>query len=455
MTFVELRLAEPIVRAVAAEGYAAPTPIQAMAIPAIMAGHDVLGCAQTGTGKTGAFALPILHQLAMTPSASPGATRSGGTMNNGRGRGRGRNQRNGRGWPASAGPATPRVLVVCPTRELASQIDERFRAYGEHLPVRTAVIFGGVSQFHQERRLRAGIDILTATPGRLLDLMNQGIIDLRTVETLVLDEADRMLDMGFIRDIRKIVESMPTERQTLLFSATMPREVRGLADSILRDPVSVEAAPGASTVEAVTQSVYKVARAAKPDLLHRLLSSDATGRTLVFSRTKHGADRIVKQLKRSGIEAAAIHGNKSQNARTRTLDGFRSGRMSILVATDIASRGIDVDGITHVINFDMPNEPETYVHRIGRTARAGASGTAVSFCDRDELGDLRAIERLIEQKLDVAEDTIGDVHDGRTGQSTHTSQQQRTRGPGRNTGQSQGRRKPQRSNRRRAQHSRR
>ncbi len=455
MTFEELRLAEPIVRAVAAEGYSAPTRIQAMAIPAIIDGQDVLGCAQTGTGKTGAFALPILHQLTMNPALAntPGTTRA--TQNRSQGKNNRRRGRRGQANQPTGGPAQPRVLVVCPTRELASQIDERFRAYGEHLPTRTAVIFGGVSQFHQERRLRSGIDILTATPGRLLDLMNQGIIDLRKIETLVLDEADRMLDMGFIRDIRKIVETMPSNRQTLLFSATMPREVRVLADSILRDPVTVEAAQVASTAEAITQSVYKVAKANKPELLQRLLNSDDTGRTLVFSRTKHGADRIVKQLGRVGIEAAAIHGNKSQNARTRALDGFRSGTMHVLVATDIASRGIDVDGITHVINFDMPGEPETYVHRIGRTARAGASGAAVSFCDRDELGDLRAIERLIEQTLDVAGDSIGDRGEprGERQPGTRTNRQPRRRRPAGDSGHAQGGRKPQRSRRRRSQHA--
>jgi ATP-dependent RNA helicase RhlE len=376
MRFHELRLTEPIVRAVAAQGYTTPTPIQKKAIPEALAGKDVLGCARTGTGKTGAFALPILHRLA----------------------GPARNDRRSRG---------PRALVVCPTRELATQIRESFVAYGRHLPLRHAVVFGGVSQAGQVRALRAGVDVLVATPGRLLDLMEQGLVDLRAVEVLVLDEADRMLDMGFIRDIRRIVERVPSRRQTLLFSATMPAEIRRLADAMLRDPVFVKASPVASTAEAVAQTVYLVARKDKPALLERLLGHEAMGRTLVFTRTKHGADKLVRKLRRSGIEAGAIHGNKTQNARTRALDGFKSGGTPVLVATDIASRGIDVDEITHVVNFDMPNVPETYVHRIGRTARAGASGIALSFCDHEEVADLRAIERLIGTPLDV----VGDERD--------------------------------------------
>jgi ATP-dependent RNA helicase RhlE len=378
MRFNELRLAEPIVRAVAAEGYTTPTPIQRKAIPAALTGKDVLGCAQTGTGKTAAFALPILHRLA------------GAAVKNGR---RTRNSRGSR----------PRTLVLCPTRELASQIHESFRAYGRNLPLRHAVVFGGVSQARQVRDLRAGTDVLVATPGRLLDLIGQGLVDLRAIEVLVLDEADRMLDMGFIRDIRSIVQLLPSRRQTLLFSATMPAEIRRLADSILREPVFVQATPAASTAEAVSQTVYLVARKNKPILLERLLRHEAMERTLIFTRTKHGADRLVRILRRSGIEAGAIHGNKNQSARTRALAGFKTGGTPVLVATDIASRGIDVDEITHVVNFDMPNVPETYVHRIGRTARAGASGIAVSFCDHDELDDLRAIERLIRMELEVIE----------------------------------------------------
>ncbi len=380
MRFHELRLAEPIVRAVAAEGYTTPTPIQTKAIPEALAGKDVLGCAQTGTGKTGAFALPILHRL-----ARPAVVHGQRTRNRTRG-------------------GRPRALVLCPTRELATQIFESFGAYGRNLALRHAVIFGGVSQARQVRELRAGIDVLVATPGRLLDLIEQGFVDLRAIEVLVLDEADRMLDMGFIRDIRRVVKQLPSRRQTLLFSATMPAEICRLADSILRGPISVRVTPEASTVEAISQFVYLVARKNKPILLKRLLRHQGMGRTLVFTRTKYGADKLVRVLRRSGIEAGAIHGNKNQSARTRALDGFKSGGTPVLVATDIASRGIDVDEITHVVNFDMPNVPETYVHRIGRTARAGASGIAVSFCDHDELDDLRAIERLIRMQLKVIED---------------------------------------------------
>ncbi|MHC4419771.1 MAG: DEAD/DEAH box helicase [Planctomycetota bacterium] len=382
MRFNELRLAEPIVRAVAAKGYATPTPIQKKAIPEALAGRDVLGCAQTCTGKTGAFALPILHWLATT------STVGASTRNRNRYRLRG---------------GRPRALVLCPTRELATQIFESFSAYGRNLALRHTVVFGGVSQVRQVRDLRAGIDVLVATPGRLLDLIGQGFIDLGAIEVLVLDEADRMLDMGFIRDIRKVVDLLPSRRQTLLFSATMPAEIRQLADSILRQPVFVRAGPVATTVEAVSQSVYLVARRNKPILLERLLRHKAMERTLIFTRTKYGADKLVRTLRRSGIEAGAIHSNKNQNARTRALDGFKSGGMPVLVATDIASRGIDVDEITHVVNFDIPNVSETYIHRIGRTARAGASGIALSFCDHEEFDDLRAIERLIGMQLDVIE----------------------------------------------------
>jgi ATP-dependent RNA helicase RhlE len=379
MSFSELGLAEPIVRAVAAEGYTAPTPIQTKAIPEILAGRDVLGCAQTGTGKTGAFALPILHRFARSLAQADSRKRS------------------------SSKGRKPRAVVLCPTRELATQIFESFKAYGRHLPIRHAVIFGGVSQHHQVRELRAGIDVLIATPGRLLDLMQQGHVDLSAIEVLVLDEADRMLDMGFIRDIRKVVDRLPAERQTLFFSATMPGEIRQLADSILQEPVFVQAARIAAPAEAIAQTVYLVARNRKAALLERLLRGDSMGRTLIFTRTKHGADKLVKSLRNSGIEADAIHGNKNQTARTRALAGFKSGRMPVLVATDIASRGIDVEEITHVVNYDMPNVPETYIHRIGRTARAGASGIALSFCDHEELGDLRAIERLLGMQLAISD----------------------------------------------------
>ncbi len=377
MNFQDLGLAQPIVRAIAAEGYATPTPIQAQAIPVILTGKDIFGCAQTGTGKTGAFAMPVLSRLA-PPPAQPGA----------------RPRNNPAGGRA-------RALVLCPTRELAMQIFESFRTYGRHLGLRYVTIFGGVNQNPQVRALRTGVDVIVATPGRLQDLMEQGHVDLSAVETLVLDEADRMLDMGFVHDIRRIAEELPESRQTLLFSATMPTEIRKLASTLLRDPEFIQVAPVASTAAAITQSVYHVSGKNKPELLQRLLRDASVGRTLVFTRTKFGADRLVKTLRESGIDAGAIHGNKTQAARTKTLHGFKTGRTSVLVATDIASRGIDVDQISHVFNFDMPNDPETYVHRIGRTARAGASGTAFSFCDHHERSGLRAIERLIGSQLKV------------------------------------------------------
>jgi ATP-dependent RNA helicase RhlE len=380
MSFQELRLSEPIVRAVAGEGYTAPTPIQAKAIPVALAGRDVLGCAQTGTGKTCAFALPILHLLAERQAGS--------------------------GPHARKGPAgrAPRALILAPTRELASQIFDSFVAYGRHLSLRHTVVYGGVGQGKQVQAMKAGVDVLIATPGRLLDLINQGYIDLRKIEILVLDEADRMLDMGFINDIRKVVAMVPAERQTLFFSATVSPEIRRLADAMLRDPVSVETAPEATTVEAVTQTVYLVERANKTRVLQSLLERSGVGRTLVFTRTKHGADRLVKMLHKAEIRAEAIHGNKSQSQRTRALAGFKNGRTPILVATDIASRGIDVDEITHVVNYDMPVDAETYVHRIGRTARAGATGAAISLCDRDEVKILREIERRTRGRLAMGED---------------------------------------------------
>jgi len=426
MSFNELRLAEPIVRAVAEEGYTNPTPIQTKAIPAILAGNDVLGCAQTGTGKTGAFAMPILQRLAesspdhgVRSSKGPGGKHSG-CKNSGGGR--------------------PRALVLCPTRELATQIFESFRAYGRHLPLRHAVVFGGVNQAGQVRALRSAVDVLVATPGRLLDLIGQGLIDLRGIEVFVLDEADRMFDMGFIRDIRKVVDLIPPQRQTLLFSATMPAEIRLLAESILCDPISVQVAPQSTTADAITQSIYMVTRQNKPVLLARLLRHGGMERTLVFTRTKHGADKLVKTLRASGIDAGAIHGNKTQNARTRALDDFKSGGMPVLVATDIASRGIDVDEITHVVNFDLPSEPETYVHRIGRTARAGSSGAAVSFCDYEECGNLRAIERLLGISIDVSAGHDDLVFDPRA------PERQRSRNaPPEKTGGAARRRKPRRS----------
>jgi ATP-dependent RNA helicase RhlE len=369
LNFAELLLAEPILRAVASEGYTVATPVQEQAIPHILGGRDLLGCAQTGTGKTAAFALPILHRL------STAAHRGGA--------------------------ARPRCLVLCPTRELAGQIAQSFRVYGKHLGLRCAVVFGGVGVGPQADMLRRGVDILIATPGRLLDLLGQRLADLREVEVLVLDEADRMLDMGFIQDIRKIIAVLGARRQTLLFSATIPTDIRKLAGAILRDPVTVQMAHASPEADRIDQSVYFVSRTEKPAMLAHLVNELPMSRAIVFTRTKHGADRLVRRLHASGIRAEAIHGNKTQSARQRALENFRSGRMFLLVATDVASRGIDVDGITHVVNYDLSDEPETYVHRIGRTARAGASGAAVSFCDPEEMPNLRAIERLIRRPIPV------------------------------------------------------
>ena len=373
MTFSDLGLAEPILRAVAGEGYTLPTPIQARAIPLVAEGKDLFGCAQTGTGKTAAFALPILHRL-WTNRPAPGSGRR------------------------------IRVLVLSPTRELAAQIEESFSAYGRNTPLRTGVIYGGVNQNPQVRMLSNGVDILVATPGRLLDLMNQGYVDLRSVEVFVLDEADRMLDLGFFPDIRKVVARLPAARQTLLFSATMPDDIRELAQSILRKPVNVNVAPVATPAERIEQAVYHVARRNKPTLLRHLLVNTPVARALVFTRTKRGADRVVRHLAKAGVHSAAIHGDKSQGARERALDRFRSGNLHVLVATDIAARGIDVDAISHVFNYDVPNVAETYVHRIGRTARAGAAGIALSFCDHEERDDLRAIERLLRRSIQVRND---------------------------------------------------
>ena len=376
MTFAQLRLAEPILRALSNEGYSTPTPIQAQAIPHVLDGRDVLGCAQTGTGKTAAFALPILHRLAAEHVPHPNGARH----------------------------RKIRCLVLSPTRELALQIDESFRTYGKQLHLRSAVIFGGVGQGAQTQALRAGVDVLVATPGRLLDLMNQGYVDLTGVETFVLDEADRMLDMGFIHDIRRIIPKLPPRRQNLLFSATMPPDIRQLANTILREPAVVQVAPVSATAERVRQFAYFVEKRDKPTLLAHYINSNAITRVLVFTRTKHGADRVVKQLSKGGIRAEAIHGNKAQNARQRALANFKSDNPPVLVATDIAARGIDVDDVSHVVNFDVPNVAETYVHRIGRTARAGASGVAVSFVDSEERSYLRDIERLTRQQIEVKTD---------------------------------------------------
>jgi ATP-dependent RNA helicase RhlE len=370
VSFESLGLLAPLVRAVREAGYLHPTPIQRDAIPPALAGRDLVGCAQTGTGKTAAFALPVLQHLDQRAGDEPRL----------------------------------KALVLTPTRELAAQIADSFEAYGKHLDLWFTVIFGGVSDKAQIKALKEGVDCLVATPGRLLDLMGQGHIKLDEVELFVLDEADRMLDMGFMPDVRRVVRELPAVRQTLFFSATMPTEIRALADTLLRDPVSVAVTPAATPADRIEQRLYFVDRGAKRDLLVALLETEANGRTLVFSRTKHGANRIVKILDRAGLAAVAIHGNKSQGARTRALESFKAGGTRILVATDIAARGIDVDGITHVINFDLPNVPETYVHRIGRTARAGAAGIALSLCEHEERPFLVDIERLIGRHLDRVED---------------------------------------------------
>ncbi len=370
--FQELKLLAPILRAVAARGYDTPTPIQAQAIPPLLEGRDLLGIAQTGTGKTAAFALPILDFL--------GAERR------------------------APRPRRPHALVLTPTRELAAQVSESFQVYGKHLPLRSTVIFGGVGQLPQVRALERGVDVLVATPGRLLDLMQQKYVDLRDIEVFVLDEADRMLDMGFLPDVRRVIARLPKDRQSLLFSATMPKEIADVAHSVLHEPLRVEVTPPATTVERIDQRVMLVEKKDKRKLLREVLGDSSIERVLVFTRTKYGADRVVRDLRRSGESAEAIHGDKSQRARERALTGFRSGKVRALVATDIAARGIDVKGVTHVINFDLPNIPESYVHRIGRTARAGEDGIALSFCDTDEREHLFAIEKATGQKLEIVRD---------------------------------------------------
>ncbi len=369
--FHDFSLNEAITRALAEEKYVTPTPIQTQTIPIVMSRRDVIGIAQTGTGKTAAFALPILHHLAADPR---------------------RPERK-----------SCRVLVLSPTRELSGQILDSFRAYGRHLHVASALVIGGVPMGAQVRALLNGVDVLVATPGRLLDLVKSNALRLGEVEFLVLDEADRMLDMGFIHDIRKIVAKLPAKRQTLLFSATMPSAIAELAAQMLRDPIKIAVTPGAATVERVEQRVIRVDRAAKPSVLVDVLRREAVDRALIFTRTKRGADKVVRGLVKAGIAAEAIHGNKSQNQRERVLAAFRQGAVRILVATDIAARGIDVDGISHVVNFDLPNVPETYVHRIGRTARAGAAGIAISLCDAEEVALLRDIEKLIRMCVAVTD----------------------------------------------------
>jgi len=372
MLFSDLGLTKPLLRAVAEQGYDTATPIQAKTIPHTLEGRDVLGSAQTGTGKTAAFALPVLQRLMAE------------------------------GKPA--GGRAIRCLVLSPTRELASQIGESFDTYGKHLPLRTAVIFGGVGQNPQVQALRRGVDICVATPGRLLDLINQGHVDLRRVQTLILDEADRMLDMGFIHDIRRIISYVPSARQTLLFSATMPRAIRDLSATLLNEPVTVQVAAESSTADRVDQFVCHVPKPMKTQLLVHYLQTLPMDRTIVFTRTKHGADRVVKNIRRSGIASAAIHGDKSQNQRQAALGRFRDGRISLLIATDVAARGIDIDEVSHVVNFDVPRDAESYIHRIGRTARAGAAGVALTFCDPQERPFLLDVEKLIRMQLQVRDD---------------------------------------------------
>ena len=370
MDFQNLELIAPILVALKEEGYTTPTPIQAQAIPLVLQGRDLLGCAQTGTGKTAAFAIPILQLLYTKKTPTRGIS----------------------------------TLILTPTRELAIQIGESFEAYGKHTKLKHTVIFGGVSQLHQTNALRRGIDILIATPGRLLDLMQQGFIDLRHLEIFVLDEADRMLDMGFIHDVKKVITKIPEKRQTLFFSATMPPEIQSLANQLLTNPAKVEVTPVSSTVDAIDQSLYFVNKGDKPDLLLYLLKNPNIKTALVFARTKHGSDKVVKILQRANIESAAIHGNKSQNARQNALTNFKNGTIRVLVATDIAARGIDIDDLTHVINFELPNVPETYVHRIGRTGRAGNTGIAISFCDAEERSELKDIQKVIAKNIPIVEE---------------------------------------------------
>jgi len=371
LSFEQLNLTSPILKALENEGYTSPTPIQAQSIPIILGKRDLLGCAQTGTGKTAAFAIPILQLL------SAGGQRT---------------------------PRTIKALILTPTRELAIQIEESFKAYGKYLDLRRLVIFGGVPQHSQAVALRNGIDILVATPGRLIDLMNQGLISLRDLQIFVLDEADRMLDMGFVHDVKRIITKLPVKRQTLFFSATMPAEIQKLANTILTNPAKVEVTPVSSTADTIRQAIYFVEKQDKRSLLIHLLKDKTINTALVFTRTKHGADKVAKDLFRSGIQAEAIHGNKSQNQRQRALQNFKEQRTRVLVATDIAARGIDVDALSHVINYELPNVPETYVHRIGRTGRAGASGIALSFCDSEEKQFLRDIHKLIAKSIPVVED---------------------------------------------------
>lgn len=375
MDFKQLNLLQPIQDALVDTNYTTPTEIQAKAIPHILAGKDILGCAQTGTGKTAAFAIPILQILSNNKQPNRNI----------------------------------KVLVLTPTRELALQIEENFITYSKYLKIKSLSIFGGVPQGKQVAALKRGVDVLIATPGRLLDLIQQGYVHIDALEVLVLDEADRMLDMGFVNDVKKILTKVPEKRQTLFFSATMPNTIRKFANTILKNPIEISVTPVSSTAETIQQSVYFVEKKEKPGLLIHLLQDKSIRRSLVFTRTKHGADRLVKQLGKTGIYAAAIHGNKSQNARQRALEDFKSSKIRVLVATDIAARGIDIDELPHVVNYELPNVPETYVHRIGRTGRAGKDGVAISFCDQEERDDLKGIQKLIGFQMPVK----GEIKNGR------------------------------------------
>ena len=375
MTFKELNIITPILQAIEHEGYEIPSPIQEQAIPMLLEGKDILGSAQTGTGKTLAFAVPILQGLYQQKTN------------------------------ASIKPRI-QALILAPTRELAEQIKESFRNYGRNLNIKTEVIYGGVSQRNQEIALRRGVDVLIATPGRLMDLMNQGLVHLEHVKYLVLDEADRMLDMGFIRDVRKIVSFISEQRQTALFSATVPKDILDLANSLLKDPVRVAVTPVETTLEIIKQSLYYVSKKEKTNLLIDLLVNPKMASVLVFTRTKHGANKLVKELLSYGVKTDAIHGNKSQNNRQRALTEFKNGKLRVLVATDIAARGIDIDELSHVVNYDLPETPETYIHRIGRTGRAGLSGEAISFCHPEELSLLKAIEKHIKQSIPVVDNHL-------------------------------------------------
>jgi ATP-dependent RNA helicase RhlE len=398
LSFEQLGLIAPLLKAVNNEGYVNPTPIQQQAIPFVLQKRDLLGCAQTGTGKTAAFAIPLLQLLYQQGRET-----------------------------AVKGPRSIKALILTPTRELAIQIGDSFAAYGKYTDLKHLVIFGGVSQHAQTEALRRGVDILVATPGRLLDLISQGFITLQHLKFFVLDEADRMLDMGFVHDVKRVITKLPANRQSLFFSATMPPEIQKLAAVILNNPAKVEVTPVSSTAETITQSIYYVSKQDKRGLLQHLLEDDLIKTVLVFTRTKHGADKVVKDLNKAGITAEAIHGNKSQNARQRALNNFKTRQTRVLVATDIAARGIDIDDLTHVINYELPNVPETYVHRIGRTGRAGANGIAMSFCDMEERAYLRDIHKLIARNIPVVE-----AHPYHSNSAAQPSKQQPAKAPAAN-----------------------